>query len=184
MKQFSISMSGKNRIKDLRTYLCGPMDRVADGGVAWRAYLSNYLKARDVIVLDPCNKPTDMGVEDLENRALRREWKKNGEYQKVADSMRVIRNTDLRMVDVSDFIIANLDLEAQPCGTYEELFLANRQKKPILVRVAQGKENTPDWLLGTLPHETIFSTWDEMKDYLEYVSTSNDMIDRWVFFNF
>ena len=69
MKQFSISMSGKNRIKDLRTYLCGPMDRVADGGVAWRSYLSNYLRARDVIVLAPCNKPTDMGVEDLENRA-------------------------------------------------------------------------------------------------------------------
>ena len=174
----------KNRLRGLRTYLCGPMDRVADGGVGWRIYLSSYLQKRDVVVLDPCNKPTDMGIEDLENREQRHQWKKDGEYEKIAESMRMIRNTDLRMVDVSDFIIVNLDLESYPCGTYEELFLANRQKKPILLRVAQGKESTPDWLLGTLPHETIFSTWEEMKDYLEYVSTSNDLLDRWVFFNF
>ena len=106
-----MKVKGKNRLRGLRTYLCGPMDRVADGGVGWRIYLSSYLQKRDVVVLDPCNKPTDMGIEDLENREQRHQWKKDGEYEKIAESMRMIRNTDLRMVDVSDFIIVNLDLE-------------------------------------------------------------------------
>ena len=170
MKKFSVrgklNLKAKNRLEGLRTYLAGPMDRVADGGVGWRIMLSQYLNARDVVILDPCNKPTDMGVEDLENRQQRRDWKAQGEYDKAAKCMKVIRATDLRMVDISDFLIVNLDIEASPCGTYEELFLANRQKKPILLRVKQGKQEVPDWLLGVIPHETIFSTWDEVKEYL------------------
>ena len=98
--------------------------------------------------------------------------------------MRVIRNTDLRMVDLSDFLIVNLDIDKQPCGTYEELFLANRQKKPIILRIPQGKENTPDWLLGTIPHETIFSSWEEIKAYLNTVNEGHGRLDsRWMFFS-
>ena len=97
--------------------------------------------------------------------------------------MRVIRNTDLRMVDISDFLVVNLDLDIHPCGTYEELFLANRQKKPIILRIKQGKGETPDWLLGTIPHETIFSTWEEVRDYLDLVDKGKVQDKRWMFFN-
>ena len=138
---------------------------------------------RGVVVFDPANKPIDIGVEDIEGREERRRWKANGEYNKIADSMRVIRNTDLRMVDISDFLVVNLDLDIHPCGTYEELFLANRQKKPIILRIKQGKSETPDWLLGTIPHETIFSTWDEVRDYLDLVDKGEAKDKRWMFFD-
>ena len=159
------------------------MDRVPDGGVGWRRKIGQYLMTRGVVVFDPANKPIDIGVEDIEGREERRRWKANGEYNKIADSMRVIRNTDLRMVDISDFLVVNLDLDIHPCGTYEELFLANRQKKPIILRIKQGKSETPDWLLGTIPHETIFSTWDEVRDYLDLVDKGEAKDKRWMFFD-
>ena len=85
---------------------------------------------------------------------------------------------------MSDFLIVNLNLDEQPCGTYEELFLANRQKKPIILRIPQGKENTPDWLLGTIPHNTIFSKWSEVKSYIDQVNQGKCATDsRWMFFS-
>lgn len=179
----SIKLPTKNRIKGLRTYLCGAMDRAPDGGVGWRRSVGQYLMTRGVVVLDPANKPIDIGVEDFESRDKRKEWKSNGDYTKVAETMKIIRNTDLRMVDISDFLIVNLDLDIHPCGTYEELFLANRQKKPILLRVVQGKNQAPDWLFGTIPHETIFSAWEEVKDYLDRVDNGSLIDNRWMFFD-
>ena len=179
----SIKITAINKIKGLRTYLCGAMDRVPDGGVGWRRSVGQYLMTRGVVVFDPANKPIDIGIEDLESRYERKEWKTNKEYDKVSETMKVIRNTDLRMVDISDFLIVNLDLDIHPCGTYEELFLANRQKKPIILRVKQGKEKAPDWLFGTIPHQTIFSTWEEVKQYLDLVDSGAINDKRWMFFD-
>jgi hypothetical protein len=186
MKAYSVNLKPKpaNKLKNLRAYLCGCMDRAADGGVGWRRMMANHLLNMGVTVLDPSNKPIDMGIEDLENRELRSDWKKEGKYDQISKSMRIIRNTDLRMVDLSDFLIVSLDLDSHPCGTYEELFLANRQKKPIILRIPQGKENTPDWLLGTIPHETIFSNWNQVKSYLRTINEGRIKIDsRWMFFS-
>ena len=50
-----------NRLKNTICYLCGPMDRVADGGVIWRRYITPILKRVGVGVLDPSDKPTHCG---------------------------------------------------------------------------------------------------------------------------
>jgi len=99
--------------------------------------------------------------------------------------MKTIRSVDLRLVDISDFLIVNLNLEHYACGTWEELFLCNRSKKPILLHIEQGKQHTPDWLFGTMPHQWFFSTWEELKEYLLSIN-KNDNIEhynRWRFFN-
>ena len=183
--KYSIKLSPRNpnKLQNLRVYLCGCMDRVPDGGVGWRRMIANYLTNKNVTVLDPSNKPIDIGIEDLENREVRKKWKSDGDFDKVAESMKIIRNTDLRMVDLSDFLIVNLDLDHHPCGTYEELFLANRQKKPIILRVEQGKDNIPDWLLGTIPHEMMFSSWASVKKYLDFIDGGGTPGSRWMFFN-
>jgi hypothetical protein len=99
--------------------------------------------------------------------------------------MKVIRSVDLRLVDISDFLIVNLDLDIHPCGTYEEIFWANRQKKPIIVHMEQGKNSAPDWLFGTIPHQTIFSSWDDIKEYLNHINSSENIgtYKRWYFFS-
>jgi hypothetical protein len=174
-----------NRLALNRGYLCGAMDRVTDGGIGWRQDLIESLKDLGILGLDPTRKPIDIGVEDLENRALRQKAKCAGDYEFVRSQMKQIRPVDLRMVDIADFIVVNLDLEVHACGTYEELYWGNRMKKPILVRIEQGIEHTPDWLFGVLPFEMIFSTWDEVKTYLRHIAHDPviDRLNRWYFFD-
>jgi hypothetical protein len=179
-------MRRMNRLALNRGYLCGAMDRVTDGGVGWRQDLKSSLKDLKILWLDPTRKPIDIGVEDLENRAMRHKAKRAGDFEFVRTQMKQIRPVDLRMVDVSDFLVVNLDLDVHATGTYEELYLANRQKKPILVRIEQGIEHTPDWLFGVLPFEMIFSTWEQVKTYLRHIAHDPviDRLNRWYFFDF
>ncbi len=174
-----------NRLAWNRGYLCGAMDRVTDGGIGWRQDLIQSLKHLNILWLDPTRKPIDIGVEDLENRALRHKAKRAGDFEFVRTQMKQIRPVDLRMVDICDFVVVNLDLAVHACGTYEELFWANRMKKPVLIRIEQGVEHTPDWLFGTFPFEMIFSSWDEVKKYLRHIAHDPviDRLNRWYFFN-
>jgi hypothetical protein len=47
----------------------------------------------------------------------------------------------------------------------------------------QGKRNAPDWLFGTIPHDMIFSNWEEIKEYLLYINKCPyiETFDRWYF---
>ena len=132
-----------NRLALNRGYLCGAMDRVLDGGVGWRQDLKDSLKDLKVLWLDPTRKPINIGVEDLENRALRQKAKRAGDFEFVRNQMKQIRPVDLRMVDICDFLVVNIDLDVHASGTLEELYWGNRMKKPMLVRVEQGVEHTP-----------------------------------------
>ena len=175
-----------NRLRFNRGYLCGAMDRAKDGGIGWRKIIQKELAELEVLWLDPTSKPIHLGIEDLENRKYRHKCKDDENWDAVRNDMRIIRSVDLRMVDISDFLVVNLDSEIHACGTYEELFLANRQKKPIIVHVEQGKRMCPDWLFGTIPHEMIFSTWGEVHRYLYHIAYDPVIEDfrRWYFFNF
>jgi hypothetical protein len=164
------------------------MDRVPDGGVAWRQHIQADLDDLRIQWMDPCNKPIDLGEEGAENRELRRVAKREGNYELVAKQMKVIRCVDLRMVDISDWMIVNIDVDVHACGTYEETTTGNRQKMPMLFHVEQGKSQAPDWLFATVPHQLIFSTWRELKDYVRHIATAPveevDTLNRWYFFNF
>lgn len=174
-----------NRLKNQRVYLAGPMDRCPDNGKTWRDQLTPILERMGVNVLNPISKPTNIAKEDEDTRKYKQKLKQNKNYDALATVMKEIRNVDLRMVDISDFIIVNLDMSIYPCGTMEEIFLANRQKKPIILRIHQGKDNTPDWLFGTIPHQMIFSEWHEVIHYLDHINSSDSFnaYNRWYFFS-
>jgi nucleoside 2-deoxyribosyltransferase len=174
-----------NRLKNQRVYLAGAMDRVADRGAGWRTIITPFLEEMGILVFNPLNKPTDTGLEDEDSHVIKVKLKSQKRYDELSSMMKTIRSVDLRLVDISDFLIVNLNLDIHPCGTYEEIFWANRQKKPILMHVEQGKDHAPDWLFGTIPHQMIFSTWDELKHYLIHINSSEniDHHKRWYFFN-
>lgn len=174
-----------NRLKNQRVYLAGAMDRVVDRGFGWRNKITPFLQELGICVLNPLSKPTDVGLEDNETHQIKMYLKKNEDYDNLSQIMKNIRAVDLRLVDISDFLLVNLDLDIHPCGTYEEIFWANRQKKPIIIHVEQGKNKTPDWLFGTIPHQMIFSSWSEIKNYLEQIDSCVNVehFKRWYFFN-
>lgn len=174
-----------NRLNNQRVYLAGAMDRVADRGNGWRDNITPFLEQLGVIVFNPIKKPTKIGREDVETHRYKTKLKLEKNYDELSSVMKTIRGVDLRLVDISDFMIVNLDLDHYACGTWEELFLCNRSKKPILIHIEQGKPNVPDWLFGTIPHQMIFSTWDELRSYLQYIHTNEEIEhhNRWRFFD-
>ncbi len=173
-----------NRLKNQRVYLAGAMDRVPDRGAGWRSEITPFLKGMGAVVFNPLNKPTEMGKEDDRTHLLKCDLKGEERYDELSDLMRTIRAVDLRLVDISDFLVVNLDINTHPCGTLEEIFLANRSKKPVVVHIEQGKAQAPDWLFGTLPHEMFFSSWEEVRGYLAKIDSSAEIEDhgRWRFF--
>jgi nucleoside 2-deoxyribosyltransferase len=173
------------RLNNQRVYLAGAMDRVADRGNGWRDNITPFLESLGIMVFNPIKKPSVIGMEDSSTHNLKSRLKLESNYDELSKLMKVIRSVDLRLVDISDFLIVNLDLDIHPCGTYEEIFWANRQKKPIIIHMVQGKNNAPDWLFGTIPHQMIFSRWDEIKQYLYHINDDQEITNhnRWYFFN-
>lgn len=174
-----------NRLKKQRVYLAGAMDRVADRGIGWRDSITPFLEQLGIVVFNPISKPTDIGLEDSDTHQIKIKLKSMWRYDELSSMMKTIRSVDLRLVDISDFLIVNLDLEIHPCGTYEEIFWANRQKKPIIVHMVQGKQNAPDWLFGVIPHQMIFSDWMDIYAYLEHINSAENIntYRRWYFFS-
>ena len=169
----------------MRTYLAGAMDRVPDGGEGWRNRITPILKAMNVTVLNPCDKPVEIALEDKGIRTEINLLKKRKQFDRIKKDYGVIRTLDLRCVDISDFIIASIDINVHACGTYEEIAVANSQKKPVLIWCQQGKENAPNWLFFMLPHQHIFGSLDEMLRYLVGVDSEKDTkhYKRWFFFD-
>jgi hypothetical protein len=173
-----------NNLNNMRTYLVGAMDRVPDGGTGWRNAITPTLKELGIEVLDPCDKPIESAKEGPDTRAIIDYYKQTGQFNKIREKYSHIRNADLRCVDVSDFVIAHIDINVHMCGSYEEIATANRQKKPILVWCEQGKMAAPNWLFFMLPHEHIFSSMDKLLSYLHDVSQckNTNELKRWFFF--
>jgi nucleoside 2-deoxyribosyltransferase len=173
-----------NRLKNQRVYLAGAMDRVPDRGVTWRDNITPFLESLGIVVFNPIKKPSIQGSEDEQTHIYKVKLKKEQKFDELSSLMKTIRSVDLRLVDISDFVIVNLDIDQHPCGTYEEIFLANRSKKPVIIHMEQGKNFAPDWLFGTVPHQMIFSSWDEIKHYLKHIDSCQNIesYKRWQFF--
>lgn len=174
-----------NRLNGMRTYLAGAMDRVPDGGLEWRQRITPSLQDLGIKVLDPCNKPIEVGIEDEGSREMIDHYKQTGQFNEIRKQYGVIRTLDLRCIDISDFVIASVDTEVHACGTYEEITTANSQKKPVLIWCQQGKENAPNWLFFMLPHQHIFGSLSNLLDYLDHVNSAKNIehFKRWFFFD-
>jgi len=162
------------------------MDRTLDNGETWRRQIRYHLNDLGILWLDPTHKPIDICEESNESRRQRHANKAAGWYDLVTDEMVPIHDVDIRMVNISDFLIVNINVEVHACGTYFEFKQANDQSKPILVHVEQGKRECPDWLLAEIPHEHIFDSWIDLQKYVRHVAhdTVVDHMGRWMFFNF
>jgi len=169
-----------NRLRGLRTYLAGPMEHDPTNGVQWRQRITAFLQRFGVDVQDPTCKPFDIGIEDLENKEAHARWRAEGEWDKLASAMKVIRQVDLRMEDTSDFIIVYLPTGVNTCGTWEEIFTANRSKRPILIQCP--KTLIPGWMFGVLPHRFFFDDWTAIEEYLTSVDAGEENDPkRWLF---
>jgi hypothetical protein len=161
------------------------MDLVPDGGVVWRRRIQTDLADLGVHWLDPTNKPCRNAIEDSEDREIRQRQEERGEWGAVSQSMEEIHRIDLRLVDISDFVVVYLDKNNSGCGTFFEISRANIQRKPIIVMAEGGKQNAPDWMFGLGISDVIFGDWGELYHYLRSINGDcfYNHMGRWVFFD-
>jgi nucleoside 2-deoxyribosyltransferase len=177
----------KGRLNNHRVYLAGPIDHADHDGEAWRQKLSPYLKKMGLTILDPTDKPVsqcrynEVGAEKDHIQKL----KKLKRWDELRNLAKEIVLVDLRMVEVSDFMIAYVDKDIHLCGTYDEIFESLRRRKPTLIVHKGGKAEMSMWLRGKMNHNFIFDSFDELYEYLEALhdGTVEPDYTRWVFFD-
>ena len=142
-----MAKKGENHLKGTRVYLSGPMDfvasRAAEKKYGWRSRVSQFLRSYGVTVFDPWNKPQirglhEYGREDVKSIEVRDKWtfdpggKGIQDRGECATSFWETMHIDLRMVDISDFVIAYCPTNIYSVGTVHEIVMARQQRKPVL----------------------------------------------------
>ena len=156
----------------------------------WRDDMTAFLLPRNVRVFNPL-KHVFWGTSEIDRvkRPRMDRLLKQGEFRKLRDEMKSLNHWDLRCVDLSSFLIVLIDPRIYTCGTFEEIFIANKSQKTVLIVNPLGKKKMPNWLFGRFPHEHFFNSFDALKKYLhnidvnpKYKWTQADK-KRWLFFD-
>ena len=112
----------------------GSMEKSRKEGYAFRQKVDDALTPLGITCINHYESPiiseTDEGDSDIFEKL--KQHRLNNEFYDIA-KYKQIRLNDLALVDKCDFVICQLDMEKLSCGTWEELFLANREKKKIFI---------------------------------------------------
>ncbi len=184
------NMKKFNRLKYAKVYLCGSMDADRVAGAQWRQEITPFLESLGCIVFNPYKKDVvdNKGFKETEDDnvfAIMQELQKEEKYDELKPIIKSIRQSDLRMVDHSDVMVAYLDFSKRLCGSWEEYFIGNKNKRPILTFSNVPKKEMPLWLFDVVPHELLFNNIDEVKEYMRHIHEDEviDSLGRWVFFD-
>ena len=179
-----------NRLKGLGCYLSGPIDFADNLGAGWRDSLTPYLEEKNVTVFNPL-KHCFWGSTDFYGvkRPLIEKLEEEGRFSELREEVKILNHWDLRTVDLSSFLIVNYDRNVHMCGTYEEIFKANLQCKPVLLVLSCKKNELSKWMYGRFPDDHMFESWEELKSYLDDIDSKPDYKftesddKRWLFFD-
>jgi len=167
-------------LEKTRTYLVGHMQYAS--GRDWRDYVEGELEPLGIRIFNPYKKPFVKDVnEDEDTRLSIEHCMSHGYFNDVAERMKQIRSYDLNLVDRSDFIIAHLLPEVASWGSAEEIVTAVRMKKPIFISMEGGKNKTPLWMMGMIPHHYIYDSIEDVVDMVKKINNGEKSIDsdRW-----
>lgn len=172
-------MQNPNLLSGTRCTVIGPMQYAS--GREIRAELSQKFAEMGIVMYDHYHKPFVNSVE--EDEKVRENFKvllETEQYDKLAEH-RAIRTFDLKLIDISDFIVVMFDPKILTVGTWEEFFWANRLKKPIFFVNTAGKKTTPYWIFWTIPHKYIYSSVNEMIGTIRSIDSGEHIMDseRW-----
>jgi hypothetical protein len=109
----------------------------------WRTRIKAFLEELSVTVFDPWEKPEirglfEYGKEDIQTIKERERWtfestpEGSATRAELAEYFWDTMHIDLRMVDISDFVIAYCPTNIYSVGTVHEIVVARSQHKPVL----------------------------------------------------
>lgn len=164
-------------------YLSGAIENANNHGVSWRTEIVQKVHDAGINLgfIDPCDKGDSYLGEIGKERAKLVEAKANKDYETVTTQMKEVRHWDLRAVDEAQVVILGLDPEIPTCGTWDEVFQAERRQIHILAIIKGGPSKAPDWLFAVMNYKFMFSTVDECVEYLKMADSGEIEIDsKWL----
>jgi len=177
-----------NRLNGLYGYLSGPIDFAENLGADWRNEITPYLESKNVRVDDPL-KHSFYAQEEIDSvkRPRMKMLEDEGRFEELRSEMKEVIHWDLRCVDRASFVIVNYDNSVHMCGTYEEIFKANNQCKPVLLKLSCPRNKLSKWMYGRFPPEHMFESWGELQLYVDNIDSNPDYVfteadkKRWLF---
>jgi hypothetical protein len=162
-----------NYLKDRRVYLSGAIDHSPDGGVGWRKAITPKLLELGLQVYDPTQDPKQTKASSC-HQLLAEE-----KYDEATAVIKSFVRKDLALVDRSDIIIAKISLGITMTGTVDEIITSTRMgHKPTLLFCNEGKKKIPAWYFGIIPHRHMFSSAQQVINYLIEVDKGLHVDDR------
>ena len=178
-----------NKLKGQTAYLAGFIDDNATLARGWRLDMTEFLNGLGIGSFDPMNKPilNTWVHEDKDFVDYVNAFKKEGKLGKVSEIMKEIVRQDLKMVDLSNFVILNIDRTCHMCGSYTEFTYACMQRKPVLVYCKQGIKAISNCMFGLGDSHYFFEDWDVLKQRIIDVDSGKDNDDlngKWRFIDY
>ncbi len=173
----------KQNLDGIKIFLSGGIDRVSDDGIQWRAEIKQKCEELPFIFLDPTDKPDGLGCEVGLEKYQIKDSLKSGDWEAAQEWSRTVRHIDLRMIDKTDLYVVYIDLDSHLCGTYNELFEAESQQKPLfaIMKEPYDKTDFPGWLVSIFREEEVFNSIDECVDHLKKIYAGKIELDeRWL----
>lgn len=160
-----------------RVYLAGNIE-FTKNAFKWRHVMSSELKKLGVKVLDPtCPCFCDQDKEDLDTMAELDKWRDAGNFKPLQKFMRDVVRRDLRLIDISDFVIFRIEPSKPTFGTVHELVVAASQRKPCLI-ITNNKKKLPRWLFGIVDLDLVFESQDLLIGFLRKVNDGKIKVSK------
>lgn len=173
--------SENNILKGTTVYLSGPIEFANDHGKGWRKHFTDLVQDIGLYILDPTNKPKNLFSETEKEKGNTKLFKENNDFKSLRKFAKQIRRIDLRLVDLSSFLIAYIDPKIHMFGTIDEIITAERQQKPILCIVNGEKKDMSLWAYAIFKEHEIFTSVEECVQYIKDIDNGNIPIDdRWI----
>jgi nucleoside 2-deoxyribosyltransferase len=159
-----------------KCYLVGNLEYTEDA-YDWRAIYTKDLESLGIKCFDPNkNHFLNQSSETEEDRVNLKNMRDQGEWQYVSDYMKGVIRRDLRFIDLSTFIIGNIEPDRPTFGTIHEIVMASIQKKPILLTI-KDKSQFPLWLAGLIDMSLVFEKWEHLFGYLNKINEGKIFAD-------
>lgn len=111
-------------------------------------------------IIDPVERQPQGEYQELDRLRDANEW---GEFEALAKK---IVAHDLRYVDLCDILIGHLFYGVQTCGTWDEIFMACLERKPVFLAMENWREKAPGWIIGRNGYEMMHNNIEEVVENL------------------
>jgi len=168
------------KLNNTKSYLVGAIQY--ENGQAWRSDFTDKLNSIGVRVLNPYNNIfVNSPAEDITAHEDLYKLMDSGQFDKVRQHMKLIRNLDLSAVDRSDFIVAYINPKVPTIGSIEELTVASAIKRATFIIIEGGIKKCPFWLLAMFPTKYFYNSFGEAWETISKIDSGEIEIDsdRW-----